>query len=479
MTRLTSQVISESAAFWVTIAFVVMVFALGGGSRADIEFLKVLRPASVLFLIYGLWGLRSDQVAPFRVLFGFAAVLLIFVAVELIPLPPSIWRALPGREVAAQIDHMAGLGDVWRPVSLVPVSTWNALFALIVPVTMLVLLARLRRQQLYHVLLVILVFGVLSGLIGLLQVIGPSDGPLYFYQITNFGSSVGLFANRNHQAALLACMFPMLAAYASYGVTEPEDVRRRGWTALLVGILIVPLLLMTGSRAGLVLGLIGLIAVPLVYKRPVLKAVRKRKQTLGYMPYVLGGATVVGLGLLTFLLARASVFSRIFAQDPTDDLRWQIWGPIFRLSGKYFPFGSGVGSFVEVFEMDEPRHILDTTYVNHAHNDFLEVLMTGGAPAVLLFVAAVVFWVMATRRALFSRDARPTDTVFARLGSVLVFMLAVASVSDYPLRVPSMACLFVLAAVWLAPFSLRLPSKSNTELRQIGDGSIATPSLRN
>src|SRR3546814_18783044 len=65
----------------------------------------------------------------------------------------------------------------------------------------------------------------MSGGLGLAQVIGPRDGPLYLYEITNNGSAVGLFANRNHQAALLACLFPMLAVYASIDHPSAERMR--------------------------------------------------------------------------------------------------------------------------------------------------------------------------------------------------------------------------------------------------------------
>jgi O-antigen ligase len=452
----------------------VLVFAMGGGSRGDIASLMILRPASLFFLIYGLWGWRFEHYARVRALMGFAAALLGLVIIHLIPLPAALWHALPGRDVAAQIDRVAGLDAQWRPMTLVPSGAWNALFALVVPVTMLVLTARLPRLKLLQLLLLLLVMGVISGLIGLLQVLGPSDSPLYFYQITNLGSSVGLFANRNHQAAFLACLFPMLATYASTGLSLPEQVQRRGWTAALIGALIVPLLLMTGSRAGLVLGVIGILSVPLIYVRPAVGRVRRKQATNAYLTYALGGSAVVGLGLLTFVLAKASVFDRLYAQDPTDDLRWQIWGPILKLSGRYFPFGSGVGSFVEVFEMDEPRTILDTTYVNHAHNDVLEVLLTAGLPALLLMSVALVLWLVASRRAFSRSSARTKDVIFARLGSVIVLMLSIASISDYPLRVPSLACFFVIAAVWLIPSA---PPLALARPKQNSDGSIALPQI--
>ncbi len=475
MTRSSSKYIEERAPLWAAIAYLVLVFALGGGSRGDIDFLLVLRPASVAFLAYGLWGLRKSDAAPFRVLYGFMAALFLLVVIHLIPLPPALWQALPGRALAVQIDHAAGIDGVWRPITLVPPGAWNALFALIVPLTMLVLASRLHRAQLLTLLLVILAIGSLSGLLGLFQRIGPNGGPLYFYQITNADSAVGLFANRNHQAALLACMFPILAAFASTGDVKTDAARQRRYIALLVGVLLVPMLLMTASRAGLVLGIIGLLSVPIVYVRPAASRTRKRKPVERYAPLLVGGGIVAGLGLLTYVMARGSVFDRLLAQDPTEELRWQIWGPIVKLAWRYFPFGSGIGSFVEVFEIDEPRTLIDTTYVNHAHNDFLEIFLTGGLPAVLLAITAFVLWLIAARDTFLGVKAKTKDGILARVGVIVILLLALASMSDYPLRVPSLACFLVLAAVWATPFTP--PPPPIPRLRQFSDSDIAPPRL--
>jgi hypothetical protein len=36
-----------------------------------------------------------------------------------------------------------------------------------------------------------------------------------------------------------------------------------------------------------------------------------------------------------------------------------------------------------------------------------------------------------------------------RLGLVIILLFGTASLSDYPLRVPSLACLFALAVLWI------------------------------
>ena len=52
-----------------------------------------------------------------RCAIAFAGAVLLLPALQLVPLAPSVWHSLPGREGVAQID--AGLGlNIWRPLTL-------------------------------------------------------------------------------------------------------------------------------------------------------------------------------------------------------------------------------------------------------------------------------------------------------------------------------------------------------------------------
>ena len=229
-------------------------------------------------------------------------------------------------------------------------------------------------------------FGLLSGLIGLLQVVGAQEGPLYFYNVTNNGSAVGLFSNRNHQAMFLACLFPMLSVFAFAGLQTVEQWRFRRWISIAAGLVIIPLLLVAGSRAGLLIGLFGLATVPLLYRKPLFAHPAKRKGRRIKTAYLFVAFGVVAIGLLTVLFARAKAFERLIAPDQLQDLRLSVWGPIAQMSWKYFPFGSGAGSFAEVYQIDEPLGLLSPSYLNHAHNDWLEVVMTTGGFGLILLV---------------------------------------------------------------------------------------------
>ena len=436
--------------FWLLILFLVFVFFTGGGSRADIQSLVVLRPVAVMMCGIGLMTLRWSHVVRYQTIFWITLAIFLTVASHLVPLPPSVWQGLPGRQLLSEVDQVAGIGQIWRPLSVVPATTWNALYALFVPLAVLIFGAQLNGVERVRLVSAVMLLGVLSGFWGVLQTISAPDSPLYLYQITTDGTAVGLFANRNHQEALLACLFPMLATYATMR-SRTEDIRKMHfWIAIALGIFLVPLLLVTGSRTGIVLGIIGLIFAALSYWKTEIISGSKRKPSTLTPRLTLIVIGVLCLSALTAIMSRAEAFRRLSGADQIEDLRFRMWGPIVDMAGKYFPFGSGVGSFVEVYQIDEPTALLSSSYVNHAHNDWLEVLLTAGLPGGILLAVATAAFFRAAYQLLGSSKCVDARLACANLGAAIITIFALASLVDYPLRTPSIACVFVIATIWLA-----------------------------
>lgn len=441
---------AQNVPFWALMVFLALTFVTGGASRGDVQSLIILRPAAVIFCGIALLSLTWNHVQAYRFLFGMAAAIFILVAVHLVPMPHTIWGALPGREIITQIDSVAKLGETWRPIAMVPSAAWNAFYSLFVPLAVLLLGVQLNREDRFKLLVILLGLGLISGFLGLLQAIGDPQGSLYLYNITNNGSAVGLFSNRNHQAILLAMLFPILAVYACAGVKSEEQVRVRGYLALAAGAALVPLLLVTGSRAGLIVGAIGLASTVLLYRKPTISTPKKRKGNKLDLRWLLGSFVLLCLVALTVIMSRAEALQRISATDQTEDLRFKVWGPIAEMAWKYFPFGSGAGSFVEVYKIDEPYALLEPTYLNHAHNDWLEVYMTLGLPG-LIIVAATIYITAKTAWPAFRAQAgEGRDIPYKRLGAVMITIIGIGSIGDYPLRTPTLACVFVIAALWMA-----------------------------
>ena len=113
----------------------------------------------------------------------------------------------------------------------------------------------------------------------------------------------------------------------------------------------------------------------------------------------------------------------------------------------YFPAGSGFGGFDTIFRVHEPYALLKPTYFNHAHNDWLEILLDGGLPAALLLVVALGWWLRASIRVW--RASADSNMLLGRAGSAALLLILIASAVDYPARTPMMMAMIVLASLWL------------------------------
>lgn len=441
-----------SPAYALITIFVIATFAMGGSQRADTQSLVILRPLAALMCGYGFWSLARNSLHRYALLFWLLGATILLCLVHIVPLPPAIWQMLPGRQIVMQIDRVAGLSDEWRPIAMVPSAAYNALFSLLIPLATLLLACRLDRREREALLPLLIGLGTLSAILGVFQMFGGVDGPFYLYRKTSDGWAVGLFANRNHAAVYLACMLPMLAAYVSQPAVDEQRARFRLWVALTIGLFVLPMIVVSGSRGALLVLLPGLASVPLIYRRPVASEVVRQRNNLWSRRLAVYGAVgivIVAIAFAALLLVRTSVIDRFLQLWSGDELRFRVWGGIVQDVWRFFPIGSGIGSFAEIYQINEPDALLRPTYLNHAHNDILEVAMTAGGPGALILIAALIGWTCQSYDVWSGRYGRGYTAVFGRMASVVFLMLLLASVADYALRTPSFACFAIIVAVWL------------------------------
>lgn len=438
---------------WLLPVAILVAMLFGGASRADVLSLLLLRPLSALLFVYAIFvhGRTAFHRSPTLVIFAFCVFAL--VALHAVPLPPGVWSSLPGREVAVDVYRVAGMSLPWLPLSMSPAGAWNALFSLLLPFGVLILALAANGREQIRALRVALVMGLISGGIGLLQILGPPHGALYFYNITNDGSAVGLFANRNHQAVLLASLFPLLAMHVSLSDNSRGRLQLHWVVSIAAAALVVPLILVIGSRNGLLLGVIGLVLALWVLDRKVSRSTPKQStRFVRYAPLAVIGSLLL-LSLTTVLLSRGEAFQRLVDLDASEDLRVLALPTIWQITRDVFPWGIGFGSFDEVYRIYEPTALLSPNYLNRAHNDWLELVMTGGLPAILLALWGTVMFLLALLRVVRARIGAPSarsTVVAARCAAVVLLLLAIGSVVEYPARTPSLAVLGVLCIATLA-----------------------------
>ena len=382
----------------------------------------------------------------------FAAVLAAMIAAQLIPLPPSVWLAMPGHAQFAAIATLQGEVQPWRPISLDPDLTLNSLMDLLPVAVTLVGYARLTDSERRQLLTALIVFGIASAVLGIVQIAsGPTSPAYYFPRMTKF-LPVGLLGNQNHQAALLALCLPMIAVWIQ---TDAPPRMPRGVVigfAAAIALLLATLVLVTRSRSGLALLVYAaLCAGVLLYRAAGRRGVRAG-EARSRIVRIAVSTGVVGLPAAALLLAwqtgRASSIQRFLGSE--QELRFHAWPVIVRMIGTYFPFGIGFGVFDPAYRIAEPDALLSPQYLNRAHNDVLEIVLSGGLAAALL-LAAFLVWVGARGVRAFRRGAdRGPWAERQQLAAMIVAGFFALSLVDYPLRTSSLAVMMTILLCWLS-----------------------------
>ncbi len=268
---------------------------------------------------------------------------------------------------------------------------------------------------------------------------------LTLYDTPNPTKGKGIFANKNHNAVMLVLAIP-LAALVGRTTTM---LRQRKTQIVATGIVIAVLAVSVAgclSRAGLTLLPLALAScVPLLGGWGLVRQ---------HPRITIALAVVLLVGLV--VIAQSSI-----AQETLDRFgasregRYVFWPDVLTAIRQFLPWGSGFGTFVPVFRMTESLNAVHQTYTNHAHSDFMEIVLEAGVAGLVLLLGFIM-WLAATAwRRLHGRmgtsDFAPMLTAFVGIG-----LLLAASIVDYPLRTLLLACVFaVLAAMLASPVPFR------------------------
>jgi O-antigen ligase len=220
---------------------------------------------------------------------------------------------------------------------------------------------------------------------------------------------------------------------------------------LAVCALLLLAVVLTQSRTALVLALLPLL---LGAARAASWRAGERGGKRGVI-VALGVAALLAAGLGTVLTAAPGRIGATLERfEAKDDPRRFIWDDAGFIAGRYWPVGAGVGSFDEIYQVDESLENLSPRKPGRAHNDFLELTIEAGAPglAVMALWLALIGWLSWKARA-----SRRRWVAWA--GSTFLFAIALQSVTDYPLRNQT-----ILA---VAAFALLLLVRVATEERSV------------
>jgi O-antigen ligase len=235
---------------------------------------------------------------------------------------------------------------------------------------------------------------------------------------------VGFFANRNHFASLLyvalALTVGLLAMYWRRGGLRPYAAL--GATAVVFCLIGLGL---ARSRMGLALGMFALLGAAAILLSAASHGRAVRRWLL--LTTVIGVLAVVQISLY-------GILSRL-ETDPLQDARWTFFSNTRALAAHYAPAGSGFGTFSHAYQSTQTPAQQQSFYVNHAHNDYLELALEGGWLAIAWAVAFMAWWLWCTWAA-WRRPANGHN--LARAASLALLLLMLHAVIDYALRTSAM-----------------------------------------
>lgn len=441
--------LTPERAAWLFFAFAALVFLMGGGSRFDIESLAPLRAIAAVFLAVAVWFMTGERLRPFAAPIALIVLLAVWMGVQLVPLPPATWGALPGREAIAELGAQLGMADLWRPITFSPLRTWNSLASLIVPLAALCLVSLLDEAGWARARRFVFYVAIASALLGAAQLALPGSGGLFLYKVTNPGEAVGLFSNRNHHAlflnvGLLFGLFELDRVLGSRG--------RRGWPLVATGIAVLALMIvLNASRFGLLMMavvLTGAAGYAMFRKDDRYGGAKSRTTRIA----LIGIVMVLGALLVATLAAqgRMPALERLLDQQFDADQRVGTLPYVTQLATDLLPLGAGFGAFEQAYRTVEPSELLSPHYLNQAHNDWLQLVVEGGLPGVILALLWILLIARWAFRAWRERGQPGTLTSGRGLGVLTLGMIALHSAVDYPLRTPSIMLVAVIAVGLLA-----------------------------
>jgi hypothetical protein len=416
-------------------AYLLACLLLGGASAAGFLGNGLLQIAAIPLIGWSLWHLlQNGPTQQARVPLMLLGLLVAVLVTQLIPLPPAIWTLLPGRDAVVEGYRLLGVPPPWLPLTLAPDDALSSLLWLLPAFAAFlttVVLGGFRGRWIAGVLVGVTVTSIA---LGALQVVGGDTGGAYLYATTNHGVAVGFFANGNHNATLLLVCIPFLAALQATLLRQKSSPRSVSAIRLMttsIYVMIVVGLLINASLAG-----IGLcVPVTLVTwfmfgrQRP---AIRRGLLVATVLASVATIATIA-IGPFGNNLFGQQKNNAELSRQTSFRLTWQA-------SGEYFPVGSGVGSFQPVYRTQEPLDMVTTTYMNHAHSDWLEILLETGLCGMVLASMFLVWWL---RRASTILKAEEPDH-FARAAIIAIAAILLHSIVDYPLRTAAISAVFAI-----------------------------------
>jgi len=433
-----------------SLAIVGSALAFGGVQPLTYSLVEAAIFLAVLFLL--LKQTRNGKVVfplpLWPVLFALLAVF------QVIPLPSGlVARLSPVRLAGLDLAGPSDSRDSWMTLSVYPHESLLGLVKFLALVCAFVLTACLfdSRKRKSTLLKTLVIIGCVEAAYGIVQYLTGWQKIFTYTKQYDLSEATGTYINRNHFAGLLELTCPFIVTSVLYhfqvwsGSRRPGAIRRpRGTDGVspsqiyfyLFLLVIVSLgIVFSRSRGGILASVFSIVFMALL----ALPKVQRKGWMIGvFLFLVCAAALAIWIGLSPVLARFEQIGDRSYlSMEP----RISFWKDSLRYVRDYPVTGTGLGTFGLGF-----RHYQTTTlekYVDHAHNDYLEVAAeTGVAGAALFFLP--ILWLLAKMITSFLDDTgryRGAVTLGC-IGSTVALLLH--SLTDFNLQIQANALVFAV-----------------------------------
>ena len=332
------------------------------------------------------------------------------------------------------------------PLSFFPFATkieffkWFTLIGLFFFLLQWKLLANGQRAT-KHLIIVIMLVGVIESFYGIFEFFSGHRYILYLEGSGWMSSVTGTFINRNYFAGYLLMVIPLSVGFL-FSRKANQRIRFQGWRhrlasldgkALLLGfgvILMILGLLFSASRMGIISLLLSFSLISLLF----------RSHARGHK---FSGTAVLIFGLAMLWAAWIgldAVISRFFTTSEDFKMRWLFWVSTSQIIKDFPLFGSGLGTFAQIFPMYRSFPIRG--FVTHAENDFLQLVSDTGLIGIGILFALFLFLFIKAISKIYSLSSREPGRYIAIGGLVGILALMFHSMVERNIQVPANAFLF-------------------------------------
>jgi O-antigen ligase/tetratricopeptide (TPR) repeat protein len=397
---------------------------------------------------------------------------------QILPLPPGLVRLVSPATVGLRSDLLAVAPAAERHLSHVtlsfyPEGTREQLRLLVAVCAIYVVAVNVVRriEQVRRILAAVTVIGTAVALIALVQSWFGATRIYFIKEVYNTTDFFGPFANHSHYGQFMNLSIGAALAMMLIHLGEAPRAHRRAGAASFIPVsglvriyalaiaLMAVTVFMSGSRGAMVsLAIAGAITL----------AVMSTQRGLRRDAWLLGGvALAAGIGVLAFRFEQT--YQRIASMSDFDTLngRVQILRDIGTAWRKFPVFGTGLGTFEQVFPPFDRSTIAGLA--THAENEYAQLLMETGLAGLIAAAAFLVIVAAAYVRCV-RRSPSPIASASVGMGLGLLAILA-HSVTDFGQHAPANACLTALFCAMLINLSQAVKHGGSSPPRVLFRGS--------